>query len=104
SSYLNVDEIAGGVMTEVPERRPATLPDWAGKVKSESGTLVVWTRCDRLDHRRVSTIARKLAPPIGRIFRYFLWDGVDILINGVKVQPIDPLFLRAGSPEPGGQL
>jgi hypothetical protein len=103
-SYLDVDEIAKGALTEVPEPRPSALPEWVGKVKSESGTLVVWTRCDRLDHRRMSTIARKLAPPLGRIFRYYLWDGVDIRINGVKVDPLDPLYLHKGSPEPGGQV
>lgn len=103
-SYLDVDEIAKGTMTEVPEPRAAALPKWAGKVESKSGTLVVWTRCDRLDHRRVSTIARKLAPPLGRIFRYYLWDGVTVLVNGVKVEPVDPLYLHEGSPEPGAQV
>jgi len=103
-SYLDVDEIAQGTMTEIPEPRAAALPKWVGKLESESGTLVVWTRCDRLDHRRISTIARKLAPPLGRIFRYYLWDGVSVLINGVKVEPVDPLYLHHGSADPGAQL
>ncbi|MBI1916465.1 MAG: ATP-binding protein [Planctomycetes bacterium] len=103
-SYLDVDEIAKGVMTEVPDPKPATLAAWVGKVQSPTGTLVVWTRCDRLDHRRVSTIARKLAPPLGRIFRYYLWGGVTILINGSKAEPFDPLYLHENSPEPGAQL
>ena len=103
-TYLDVDEIAKGAMMEVPEPKSASLPAWAGKVQSPSGTLVVWTRCDRLDHRRVSTIARKLAPPLGRSFRYYLWDGVTIFINGTKAKPFDPLYLHEGSPEPGAQL
>jgi hypothetical protein len=103
-TYLDVDEIAQGAMTEVPEPRLLALPVWIGKPESQSGTLVVWTRCDRLDHRRISTIARKLAPPLGRIFRYYLWEGVTITINGVKVTPIDPLYLHKGSPEPGAQI
>jgi hypothetical protein len=103
-SYLDVDEIAGGKMTEVPEPKHTALPAWAGKVESKTGTLVAWTRCDRLDHRRISTIARKLAPPLGRIFRYYLWGGVHVTVNGVKVEPTDPLYLHDGSPEPGGQL
>ena len=100
-TYLDVDEIAEGGIAEVPEPKPVGLPAWVGKVQSQSGTLVVWTRCDRLDHRRVSTIARKLAPPLGRIFRYYLWDGVTILINGTKVKSFDPLYLHEESPEPG---
>ncbi len=67
-SYLDVDEIAQGGAREVPEPAPAMLPDWAGKVESQSGTLVVWSKCDRLDHRRVSTIARKLLCPSGASF------------------------------------
>jgi hypothetical protein len=102
-SYLDVDEIAKGAMVDVPEPESATLPAWAGKVPSPSGTLVVWTRCDRLDHRRASTITRKLPLPLGRIFRYYLWDGVAILINGTRVEPIDPLYLHDKSPKPGAQ-
>jgi hypothetical protein len=83
--YLDVDEIANRQTTEVPQPQSSALPHWAGKITSESGTLVVWTRCDRLDHRRASTIARKLFTPLGRIFRYFLWAGVQILVNGTPV-------------------
>ena len=32
---------------------------------------------------------------LGRRFRYFLWDGVSIKVNGDIVDPIDPLFLRS---------
>src|SRR5262245_23277415 len=103
-SYLDVDEIAAGSLSEIPEPRAAALPPWAGKVRSATGTLVVWTRCDRLDHRRASTIARRLAPPLGRTFRFYLWKGVDIRINGELVNPFDPLYLHDGSPEPGATL
>jgi len=103
-TYLDVDEIAHGDLTEVPEPYEGALPEWVGKVKSKTGTLVVWARCDRLDHRRISTIARKLSAPLGRVFRYYLWDGVNIVINGVKVVPFDPLYLHADSPEPGGLI
>jgi hypothetical protein len=103
-TYLDVDEIAKGTMTEVPEPKTGAMPAWAGKAKSESGTLVVWTGCDRLDHRRISTIARKLATPLGRVFRYYLWNGVEIQINGVNVNASDPLYLHEGTAEPGGQI
>ena len=32
--------------------------------------LVVWTRCDRLDSRRVPTLVEKLHRELGRKFRY----------------------------------
>lgn len=102
--YLDVDEISSGQMAVVPEPEAARLPAWAGKPKSETGTLIVWNQCDRLDHRRTSTIARKLAVPLGRTFRYFLWDGVQIIINGVPVKPVDPLYLHEYSVRDGAQL
>ncbi len=62
-SYLDVDEIASGQLTEVPDPAAAPLPKWLPKAPGATGTLVVWNRCDRLDHRRSSTIARKSSPP-----------------------------------------
>jgi Histidine kinase-, DNA gyrase B-, and HSP90-like ATPase len=95
SSYLDVDEIARGELTEVPAPRRASLP--IGKCPTKSGTLVVWSRCDRLENRRISTITRKVSAALGQTFRLFLWGGVKISINDAEVQPVDPLFLRRGA-------
>src|SRR5690606_2071095 len=65
---------------------------WAFPAVGESGTLVVWTRCDRLDNRHIPTLIRKLHRELGRRFRYPLFNGVGIMINGVSVDPIDPLY------------
>lgn len=91
-SYLDIDEIASGGITEVPEPRWVARPHFVNG--HSSGTAVTWTRCDRLDNRRVSTLARKLLVALGRRFRYFLWDGVSIDVNGDPVEPIDPLFIH----------
>ncbi len=91
-SYLDVDEIASGTVTNVPAARRAKLP-FEGDF-GDSGTIVVWSRCDRLENRRVSTIVRKLLSALGRRFRYFIWDGVRITVNGDPVDPLDPLFLH----------
>lgn len=91
-SYLDLDEIAAGVLTEVPKPGRVARPAFVNG--HDSGTAVTWSRCDRLDARRVSTLERKLALSLGRRFRHFLWSGVQILVNGERVQPIDPLFLH----------
>lgn len=101
-SYLDVDEIAAGEKTEVPAPRRVDSPPPG--VSGKSGTLVVWSRCDRLDNRRVSTVARKLATDLGRRFRHFLLKGVKITVNGDPVEPIDPLFLLPGSLYTGASL
>lgn len=103
-SYLDVDEIAAGTLTRIPEPTPARLPKWLSREQPESGTLVVWERCDRLDHRRASTISRRLAAELGRVFRYYLWDGVEIRVNGEKVSAIDPLYLHPKSLRTGAKL
>ena len=92
SSYLDLDEIASGALTEVPRPSRVRRPSFVNGC--ESGTAVTWTRCDRLDNRRISTITRKLLLALGRRFRHFLWDGVSITVNGDPVEPIDPLFLN----------
>lgn len=92
ASYLDLQEIAAGDLVEVPRpmqvKRPAFVNGY------DSGTAVTWTRCDRLDNRRISTTTRKLLLALGRRFRHFLWDGVSITVNGDPVQAIDPLFLH----------
>jgi hypothetical protein len=103
-SYLDVDEITDGRLTVVPNPRLSPLPPWSGKPKSPNGTLVVWTCCDRLDHRRVSTIVRRLAEPLGRVFRYFLWNGAQITVNGAAIDPIDPLYCHPRSARRGGRI
>lgn len=92
-SYLDVDEIVEGRLVEIPAPRNSELPKGIPS-PGKSGTIVVWQKCDRLDHRRISTIARKLADTLGRMFRYFIWSGVQITVNGKPVTAQDPLFIR----------
>lgn len=92
TSYLDLDEIAAGGLIEVPKPTRTERPPFA---KSHtSGTTVTWSRCDRLDNRRISTLTRKLLLSLGRRFRHFLWDGVAMTVNDEAVMPHDPLFLH----------
>ncbi len=92
-SYLDLEEIAAGDLMVVPRPRRVSKPSFINGYNS--GTAVTWSQCDRLDNLRISTLVRKLLLSLGRRFRYFLWDGVTITVNGDKVQPIDPLFLHS---------
>lgn len=91
--HLDLHEIAAGRSAQVPEPRRAALPKAFERHRPRYGTLVLWRKCDRLDNRRASTITRKLIPILGRVFRYFLFDGVKIHVNGQEVQPVDPLLI-----------
>jgi hypothetical protein len=93
-TYLDVDEIAGGEMTAVPAPITKRLPSSVTNQITPAGTLVSWSRCDRLSAVRISTIVRHLHRGLGQTFRHFLWKGVQITINDSPVEPLDPLFLR----------
>ncbi|MHC4620305.1 MAG: ATP-binding protein [Planctomycetota bacterium] len=98
-SYIDVDEIAAGDLTEVPSPRPRALPKKLRGAAGNCGTLVLWSGCDRLSNRRIQTIVYKLSESLGRIFRHFIWDGVEISINGRVVNAIDPTFCRGSNGE-----
>lgn len=93
-TYFDVDEIAAGTLTDVPDASPATLPAWITEKLPKSGTAVVWSKCDRLSARRIDTFRERIAADLGRSFRYFLADGVRLMIDGSNVRLIDPLFCR----------
>ena len=91
-SYLDIDEIASGDLTEVPKPTLVSRPAYVNG--RDSGTVITWTRCDRLDNRRISTITRKLLNSLARRFRHLLWGGSSITVNGDPVVPIDPLLVH----------
>jgi hypothetical protein len=97
ASYLDVDEIASGGLSSVPapSRFKPDVPEDAAL--SPTGTVVVLTKCDRLDFRTQKTQAKYLHLEFGRTFRHQLYNGKKLLINGERVKPIDPLFLRNGN-------
>jgi hypothetical protein len=91
-SYLDIDEIISGKITDVPAPRVKVIPKIEGLKIRKSGTLVLWTKCDRLSNRRISTLSSKLSLSLGKIFRYYLWEGIEISINGTPVTALDPTF------------
>lgn len=103
ATFLDIDRVVGEGWHVIPKPRRRPLPEWAGDTAEESGTLVVWTRCDRFDSRRISTLVEKLQRDLGRIFRYALGAGVEIRINGSLVAPVDPLYLQSGALLSGAQ-
>src|SRR5437667_2743709 len=55
-TYLDVDEVARRELRHVPRPVHRRLPAWADSLASETGTLVLWSRCDRLAFRRTTTV------------------------------------------------
>lgn len=96
-SYLDVDEIASGTVKNVPKPVRTRLKAVDNLPNSPSGTIVLWSKCDRLNHKKVKTLAAKLHAELGKTFRKQIYNGKIIKINDNPVQPIDPLFLKKGN-------
>ena len=101
SSYLDVDEIAANSMRTVPTPR---IAQGSTRPRTRSGTIVVLSKCDRLDCDNPQTLQLKLLTELGRIFRQALYDGRVIKVNGSKVRPFDPLFRTSHANLSGAEL
>jgi hypothetical protein len=124
-NYLDLNEIKNNKHNYLPEVKSLKSTDFDRIQKeviglpsatlSKSGTIVRWMKCDRLENKRSSTILRKMSFHVGKVFRYYLSDGIKIRIrvfqdNGThlsevddcftEILPFDPLFLM----ESGTQL
>jgi hypothetical protein len=105
-TYVDVDDVAEGSLEEVPEPKGAHIPaEFRDIATSPSGTLVVWRKCDRLDHDgKVDTLERSLRHDLGRMFRYFLASDIEIGINNHHIKPFDPMYLLPQARFPGDKL
>ncbi len=85
---------------EAPSTRPVP-PELVDLLPEGSGTLVVWSKVDRLEEGRHAQDANSLRVEIekelSRIFRYFLDGGIQILVNDTKLLSHDPLYLMEGT-------
>jgi hypothetical protein len=88
---LDLDELVVSRRRSLPPvehvPRPAFIPS------SPSGTAVRLLRCDRLEYQRPTSLARRLTGDLGRVYRRFIADGLDLRVNGEVVEAFDPLFL-----------
>lgn len=116
-THLDIDEIRDLDLNELDTPIKASIPEeyrcyikWKQDDKqydfSEHGTLVVWTKCTRVDHRKWNTCVSHMAEDLGRKYRYFLHDGsVQIAMcervskSFETILPNDPLYLMAPSQE-----
>lgn len=81
---------------DVPTAR-ALPAEAAQRAPKGSGTIVLWSAIDRLQHGRFSADANALVldaqKEISRIFREFINGGIEITVNDQIMLAYDPLFL-----------
>jgi hypothetical protein len=96
-SYLDVDKISAGEMREVPKPVRKVLPKPYRSQRGESGTLVRWMKCDKIEGRTISSLVATMQESLGQTFRIALTHGVSLRLNGERVRPVDPLLLAKGN-------
>ena len=102
-TYIDLDEISAGAMTVIPPPEATEIPRDCKDLVGDKGTLVVWSKTDRLEEtesgggRRADTVKRDLMAYIGRTFRKFIDSGINIELDSTKVFPHDPLFLMSST-------
>ena len=110
--YLDINKIKDGEQTEIEDPVRESVPEpYASYIRyqtifetydfSQSGTLVVWKKCDRISPKTRGPLTERLEFSLGQKFRYFIHDGISkikIICEenpdaAVDVAPNDPLFL-----------
>ena len=72
---------------------PASL---AERFESKSGTAITWTEIDVVEAGRLGTfdeLRKHLEKQLSRMFRNFIYGGINIYVNDKKLRAYDPLFL-----------
>ncbi|MFL1377344.1 ATP-binding protein [Nocardiopsis protaetiae] len=64
-----------------------------GESGSVSGCRVRWLQCDRIEYRRLAWLERALHKDLGRMYRRYLWEGIELTINQSPVAAVDPMLL-----------
>ena len=97
TSVVDVDEIMDS-NTFCKHHAPSTEEETAlleeGVPNSESGTLVILSKCDGITNRNTTQFANILRKHLGEVHRHFLMAGKTILVNGEEAPAIDPLMLN----------
>ncbi len=101
-SYVDLDEMEEEGDTRPPSSKEKS-PDESdlNELEKDSGTLVIFERCDDIERSTVNGMVNKLTREIPRIYRYYLEGGRTITVNGKELVPKDPLYMMEGCHNPG---
>lgn len=104
--YLDQDEAMAdeeaGRAVGIVEPDEAEVPIELRRLLPEgSGTIVVWSKGDRLEEGRwaadVNALRLDVEKELSRMFRRFLDGGIVLKVNDTSLKPHDPLFLLQGT-------
>ena len=105
-TYLDLDLYGDYGVQSVPAPEQADLPEWVcGYLEREersddARTVVIWRNPDMLTYKSPGRLKEHLVDDFGAVYRYLLMREdapLKIIVQGVDVQPTDPLFLTPGA-------
>lgn len=106
-TYLDVDRIERGELETIPEPIEEPIPEkWkeaSSLTKSESGTLVVWSKLDRINWKTSKSIYTHSERLVGRMYRHFIQSGkcqiqFKSFSNVVSLREVMNMTFRANDP------
>ena len=93
-TYMDLDDLSSDppAIDAIPMPKKKKPPaNYKNLVGADSGTLVVWSKYDR-QPESADKILEEMKIWCGRTYRYFIWEGTELFINGEGVYAIDPLY------------
>jgi hypothetical protein len=108
-AVLDITRVNKFGVQSIPEPEQADLPEFVAaylerrKVALTHGTVVVWHKPDRVTYKRPASLKEHLVDDFAVTYRYLLKnpvsnpDGINLVVEGVEVGPVDPLFLLPGA-------
>lgn len=104
---IDLDEIRDGKHTDtsgkvhVPEVQAGNLPKWISEYMQKNdlseahGTVVLWEKMDRTKWSTTAGMTKNLLQHFGITYRNYV-DKVNLVLDGTRVDPMDPLFTTPG--------
>lgn len=101
-TFLDIDGFTANGLQSIPEPEEAELPEFVQSYlrrqnwKLDHGTIVVWSNTDRLTYKRPAYLKEHFVDDFGVTYRYLLaklTQPIELVVENVTVQPVDPLFL-----------
>jgi hypothetical protein len=113
-AWLDTNDFLPTGLQTIKEPVTKDLPEFVKTYLSKNdlefgtGTVVVWVEPDRLTYKTASSLREHMLDDFGTTYRYLI-DGIELRVDRVAVEPVDPLFLDRHAryyrlPDQGGAI
>ena len=98
--YLDLDEVEQKKSIAMPEIKSSDLPEHykgaLGNLIGKKGTVVAWTKLNRLSHIRGDSLFNSSDELLGRLYRYLIEAGRKIVFKVFEYNPQQRKYIQQG--------